>query len=251
MRARSGGNPVMGVASSAAGKMCGVRQGSDALFIELLLQGGWFLAPILLASLVGVTFFVERLLYLRRDRVLSPKIRAAAPGLIAAKEREALRVLLATEGTAVGRVLLAGLELPRAAAGQMRALMEDAGRRELYLMKRRTGVLSSIANISPLLGLLGTVVGMISMFQGVVAEAALSHGAADIGTLADGIWQALLTTAAGLIVAIPIYLGHRFVLGRIDAMINEIEEFGRALIRAFAVDEAEAEDGDQGEEAAA
>lgn len=210
-----------------------------ALVFDLLLQGGWFLVPIFLASLIGVAFFIERLIYLQRDHVLAPRLRSEAPALIAAGDRRGLATLCEAAGSPLGRVLARGLERPELDTSQLREEMEDAGRRELYLMKRNTGALGSIATISPLLGLLGTVVGMISMFQGVVAAAATSHGAADIGTLADGIWQALLTTAAGLIVAIPIYLAHRYVLGRIDGLIVEIEDFGRALISRFAVDAAQ------------
>jgi biopolymer transport protein ExbB len=210
------------------------------LIFELLLQGGWFIVLILLASVVGVAFFIERLLYLRRDRILSPRIRAESRALLEAGDRGGLRGLVEGAGTPLGRVLLRGLEPAGATAAQMRESMEDAGRRELYLMKRHTGVLGSIATIAPLLGLLGTVVGMITMFQGVVAAAAANRGAADVGTLADGIWQALLTTAAGLIVAIPIYLAHRYLLGRIDGLIVEIEDHGRALIDRFASDLGEA-----------
>ncbi|MEX1362796.1 MAG: MotA/TolQ/ExbB proton channel family protein [Nannocystaceae bacterium] len=211
------------------------------LIVELLLQGGWFLLPILVASLVGVALFIERLMYLRRDNILAPEIIAKAPALIEAEDREGLRELCERVGSPLGRVLARGLERPRSTASEMREAMEDTGRRELYFMKRYTGALGSIATVSPLLGLLGTVVGMISMFQGVVASAEVNRGAADIGTLADGIWQALLTTAAGLIVAIPIYLAHRYVLGRIDGLICEIEDHGRDIISGFAVDSVEGE----------
>lgn len=215
------------------------------LVLDLLLQGGVFLIPILIASLVGATLFIERLLYLRRETILGPELIERVPALIEAGDRASLRALCSNIHTPLGRVLTRGLERRRATGAEMRAAMEDTGRRELYLMKRFTGALGSIATISPLLGLLGTVVGMISMFQGVVASAAANRGAADIGALADGIWQALLTTAAGLLVAIPIYLAHRYVLGRIDGMIYEIEGFGRELIDAFASD---AEDADGAED---
>ena len=214
------------------------------ILFELLIQGGWFLVPILIASLAGVAFFIERLLYLRRNRILSPRVRDEAPKLIAAGDREGLASLCGKESSALSRVLLSGVEVVGVPAAEMREVMEDAGRRELYLMKRNTNALGAIATISPLLGLLGTVVGMISMFQGVVAAAALNRGSPDVGALADGIWQALLTTAAGLLVAIPIYLAHRFLLGRIDAMIYEIEDYGRSLIKRFAPEGAAAEGGE-------
>ncbi|MCA9686660.1 MAG: MotA/TolQ/ExbB proton channel family protein [Myxococcales bacterium] len=205
------------------------------MIVDLILLGGWFLLPIAIASILGVALVVERLLYLRRDNIMPPDLRAKAPALIRQGDRAALRELFRGDNP-LARVLARGLERPRATAGEMREAMEDTGRRELYLMKRYTGALASLANISPLLGLLGTVVGMISMFQGVVATAASNRGAADVGTLADGIWQALLTTAAGLMVAIPLYLAHRYLLGRIDGLISEIEDHGRDLISRFASD---------------
>ena len=90
--------------------------------------------------------------------------------------------------------------------------------------------MGAIATIAPLLGLLGTVVGMITMFQGVVVSAAENAAGADVGELAGGIWQALITTAAGLTVAIPVFLGYRFVLGRIDQLALRMEEIGRRAI---------------------
>lgn len=218
------------------------------LIFELLLEGGWFLLPILVASLVGVALFIERLLYLRRDNILGPELVAKVPGLVEADDRAGLRELCQRVGTPLGRVLARGLERARSTASEMREAMEDTGRRELYLMRRYTGALGSIATISPLLGLLGTVVGMISMFQGVVASAEVNRGAADIGALADGIWQALLTTAAGLIVAIPIYLAHRYVLGRIDGLVCEIEDHGRDVISRFAIDSIDDDDDDDAQE---
>ncbi len=111
--------------------------------------------------------------------------------------------------------------------------MEAAGRAERYLMKRRTGAVAAMATISPLLGLLGTVVGMISMFQGVVANAQATSSTPDVGVLADGIWEALLTTAAGLIVAIPLFVGHRYLLGHINDLTHQMENMARRLVDAL------------------
>ena len=121
----------------------------------------------------------------------------------------------------------------------MRESMEDAGRFELRLMRRNTGALAAIATVAPLLGLLGTVVGMIGTFQAVVASAAEGSSAVDVSSLAGGIWQALITTAAGLVVAIPVIIGHRYVNGRIDRLLGQIEDLASRVIDFVAEEPAE------------
>ena len=202
---------------------------------DILARGGVFLVPIVLVSLVGATLFVERLLYLRTSRVLGPSavLRTLAQQ-IASRDLAALQSSCEQLVTPLGRTLARGLHALPATTGELREALEGVGRAELFLMKRRTGALSAMATVSPLLGLLGTVVGMIAMFQGVVSNAQANARTPDVGALADGIWEALLTTAAGLVVAIPLYLGHRYLIGKIGAHVHQIESFGRSLVDSFA-----------------
>jgi biopolymer transport protein ExbB len=102
--------------------------------------------------------------------------------------------------------------------------MEEVGRREAGALERGVNILATIANLAPLLGLLGTVTGMIQVFQGVVRQAQEVGGQVNVGNLAGGIWEALITTAAGLTVAIPVIVLHRILVGVVDRHLNEMEE---------------------------
>jgi biopolymer transport protein ExbB len=123
----------------------------------------------------------------------------------------------------VAEVFEAGIDHEGCDREVIRAAMSEAGERAVYRLERFVDVLGSIATISPLLGLLGTVLGMIDVFRRVV-ESAGGQGAVQAEVLASGIWQALITTAAGLAVAIPVYLAYRFVLGRVDALAVDMEQ---------------------------
>ena len=111
--------------------------------------------------------------------------------------------------------------------------MEDMGRRQMQRLERYVGAVGALASVTPLMGLLGTVLGMIAVFQGVVEEAG-AEGMVDPTALAGGIWEALVTTAAGLGVAIPLYLGYRYLLGRLDSLAVEMEEASSNLLDALA-----------------
>ena len=207
----------------------------DAL--EILARGGSFLLPIGVASVLGLALFFERLVYLRRSRIAPLQLSEAVRTLVADGDLAELRKRCERADSPVARVLLRGLRLAGGSRAHMRESMEDGGRAELRLMRRNTGAIAAVATVAPLLGLLGTVVGMISTFQAVVESSAQGAGAVDVGQLADGIWQALVTTAAGLIVAIPVLLGHRYLAGRIDRLIGEIEDLAGLVVDRFARDE--------------
>ena len=214
----------------------------DAL--EILARGGTFLLPIGVASVLGLALFLERLIYLRRGRIVPPDLTKAARTIIEDGDLDELHRRCERTDSPVSRVLRRGLRLAGGDRAHMRESMEDGGRAELRLMRRHTGAIAAVATVAPLLGLLGTVVGMISTFQAVVESSAQGAGAVDVGQLADGIWQALVTTAAGLLVAIPVLLGHRYLLGRIDRYIGEIEDLAGLVVDRFARDDDAGDDKD-------
>ena len=207
----------------------------DAL--EILARGGSFLLPIGVASVLGLALFFERLVYLRYSRIAPPQLSQAVRRLVVDGDLAELRVQCERSDSPSSRVLLRGLKLAGASRVHMRESMEDGGRAELRRMRRNTGAIAAVATVAPLLGLLGTVVGMISTFQAVVESSAQGAGAVDVGQLADGIWQALVTTAAGQVVAIPVLLGHRYLAGRIDRLIGEIEDLAGLVVDRFAREE--------------
>lgn len=191
---------------------------------EFLSKGGYFMLPIVLCSIVGLALFLERLWSLQRAKVLPPRFLEVVSRLLQERNFSKAEDLCNRHDNPAAAVLSAGLRYQGRDRELIKEAMEEAGRREVFFLERFTNALGSISTITPLLGLLGTVVGLIRMFQQVVASAQQGQGMVDVGLLAGGIWQALITTAAGLTVAIPVFLAYRYVLGRIDRYAVDLED---------------------------
>ncbi|MFT5586766.1 MAG: biopolymer transport protein ExbB [Cognaticolwellia sp.] len=186
---------------------------------ELMQSGGAIMAVIFVFSLVGLAAFFERLFALRRGRVVPESVRIELLELVRqGRLADAITACRKDDGP-LGRVV----EVIVAHAGQPRAdikeLAEEVGRRESADLERFTGVVGIVASVAPLLGLLGTVWGMIQTFDVIQA-----NGMGDIGRMAGGISTALVTTFGGLSVGIPALMGHRFLLSRVDELTLELEE---------------------------
>ena len=186
--------------------------------LELVKAGGWPMIPLLLLSAVALGIIVERFWTLRRKAVLPPglgeEVRAwAARGRLNPDHIESLR-----QTSPLGALLAAALDVRNRPRDQVRERIEDVGRHLVHRMERFLNTLGTIAAAGPLLGLFGTVVGMIEMFMGI-----LDHGIGDANELAGGIGKALVCTAAGMVVAIPALMFHRYFRGRIAGYIVEME----------------------------
>jgi biopolymer transport protein ExbB len=186
---------------------------------EIIKSGGWIMLPIILCSIAALAIVVERFWSLQKKRILPPNLvgqvwQWAKAGVLDAKRVQALR-----QGSPLGRVLAAGLVNVKHDRSVMKEAIEEAGRHVAHDLNRYLTTLGSIAAISPLLGLLGTVLGMIKMFAAVNL-----HGAGNPQELAGGIGQALITTAAGLCVAIPAVLCHRLLHGKVDSLVIDMEQ---------------------------
>jgi len=192
---------------------------------ELISRGGPLLYVILSASVVALAVFIERRWSLRRAVVAPRALIGRVRALVAAGELAEARHLCAGSHTRLGRILDAGLAQAGQARAEIKERMEEVGRREAAHMGRFVGALGVVASVTPLLGLLGTVTGMIGVFQEVVRE-----GVGDPATLAGGIWEALITTAAGLAVAIPAYLAWRYLVARVGDLLLEAEEEAATLL---------------------
>lgn len=201
---------------------------------QLMVQGGWFMLPIALASVVGLALFLERVWYLRRSRIVPFSLVDQLRGLLRDGDFEAAHRVCQENDAPVAKVVGSGLPYRGRSRRLLTDVMEESGIREMYFMRRFTSALGAIATVAPLMGLLGTVVGMIQMFQGVVISAEASGGGANVSHMASGIWEALLTTAGGLLVAIPVFLGYRYILSKIEQYGVEIEEVARGAIEALA-----------------
>ena len=186
--------------------------------LELVKAGGWPMIPLLLLSAVALAIVVERCWALRRKAVLPPglgdEVRAwAARGRLDATHIESLR-----QTSPLGALLAAALDVRNRPREEIRERVEDVGRHIAHRMERFLNALGTIAGAGPLLGLFGTVVGMIQMFLGI-----LDHGIGDANQLAGGIGKALICTATGMVVAIPALAFHRYFRGRIAATIVDME----------------------------
>lgn len=186
--------------------------------LELVKAGGWPMIPLLILSAVAVAIVVERFWTLRRRAVmpsgLGEEVRAwAKRGQLDPAHIESLR-----HNSPLGALLAAALDVRRRPRDLIRERIEDVGRHLVHRMERYLNSLGTIAAAGPLLGLFGTVVGMIEMFLGV-----LDHGIGDANQLAGGIGKALICTAAGMVVAIPALIFHRYFRGRVAGYIVDME----------------------------
>ena len=186
---------------------------------EMIVAGGWLMIPILLCSVGAVAIIGERFWSLQTKKITPANLVAQIwqwhkAGSIDDQHLEAL-----SASSPLGRILAAGLVNRNHPREIMKESIEDTGRQVVHELERYLNSLGTIAAASPLLGLLGTVFGMIQVFSAITI-----HGNSNPSILAGGIAQALITTAAGLSVAIPALIFHRYFRGKIDALVLKMEE---------------------------
>jgi biopolymer transport protein ExbB len=192
---------------------------------ELIRAGGWVMWPIMAAAALSLAIILERFWTLRRREVaptgLGNEVRQwATANKLDPQHLDALR-----QTSPLGELLAAALEVRHKPREQIKERLEDIGRHVAHEMERFLNTLGTIAGISPLLGLLGTVFGMIRMFLGI-----LDSGVGDASRLAGGIGEALVSTAAGLCVAIPALMFYRYFRGLVAAYVIEMEKQAIALL---------------------
>jgi biopolymer transport protein ExbB len=182
-------------------------------------QGGLIIAVIGAASLVALAVFLARMWELRRSRVVPRRLVIQVRDLVLREEVAEALTLCRMDDSPLARVFLAGLRHRGKPRDVVKEFLLEVGRHQGILLQRGLRVLETVAVVSPLLGLLGTVWGMIDVFQAIEV-----HGVGDAGALAGGIGTALYTTLAGLLVAIPVRIGHSAVTSRVDQLTLEMEE---------------------------
>lgn len=196
----------------------------------LIQAAGWPIWFLLAASVVAVTIIVERLLYLRPARIVPPTL---LPEVLAVARRGSVddELLVQLEqNSPLGRVLAAGLRKRHAPAEQLRAAIEEAGRAVAHGLQRYLTALGTVATLAPLLGLFGTVIGMIELFG------AQEVTGADPLKVAHGISVALYNTAFGLAVAMPALLFHRHFHAQVDSLVLEMEQQALQFVEQVAGD---------------
>ncbi|MGE3391790.1 MAG: MotA/TolQ/ExbB proton channel family protein [Gammaproteobacteria bacterium] len=195
---------------------------------EIIKAGGWVMVPILLGSIVATAIIVERFWSLQPKRVTPENLVAQVWQWLRTGKLDDKKVQTLKLGSPLGRVLAAGLANRQYDRTIIKESIEEAGRHVAHELERYLNTLGTIAAISPLMGLLGTVFGMIKMFA-----ALKTHGAGDPSALSGGIAEALITTAAGLTVAIPALYFYRFFRGRVDALVITMEQEALKLVEVL------------------
>lgn len=186
------------------------------------------MVPIILCSILALTIIAERLWALRRSQVVPNGVGEQVEQWAVRHELDRRHIEQLRSGSALGRVLAAALINRHRPRELIKEAVEDTGRHVVYRLERFLNTLGTIAGISPLLGLLGTVIGMIKVFSTI-----LEQGVGNANVLAGGISEALITTAAGLTVAIPSFFFYRYFKGRVEEYVVSMEEQAINLIEAI------------------
>ena len=187
--------------------------------LEIVQAGGWMMIPIIASSVIAVGIVLERLWTLQRKRVLPKDMTTQVWEWVKHNQLDASHIQMLHASSPLGQVLAAGLANRHAPRDVLKEAIEDSGRHAAHDLERYLSPLGTIAAISPLLGLLGTVSGMITAFTAITAQ-----GVGNPTVLAGGISEALVTTAAGLVVAIPSLIAYRYLRGRVDSLVIQIEK---------------------------
>ncbi|MET1080126.1 MAG: MotA/TolQ/ExbB proton channel family protein [Pseudomonas sp.] len=192
---------------------------------ELVKAGGWMMLPIILCSIAAFAISAERLWSLRVSRVAPPHLLGQVWRWIKDKQLNSQKLKELRAHSPLGEILAAGLANSKHGREIMKECIEEAASRVIHELERYLNALGTIAATAPLLGLLGTVFGMIEIFSGF-----MDNGMANAPVLAGGIAKALITTAAGLIVAIPAVFFHRYLLRRVDEIVVAMEQEAIKLV---------------------
>ncbi len=204
----------------------------DASQISLLQAGGPVMWVLLGLGVLGLVLFIERLLYLHRGQIRSTEFLDGVKNILVQRRMaEAVTVCEEAPGP-VAAVVKAALLHAADDEVRLRYAVQDAAVTELPALERRLGALAAIAQIAPLVGLLGTVLGMATTFRAFMEGGHYATAQA----LAGGMWQALLTAGAALALAIPAHLAHHFLQGRVRAIVRDVEWAGNEIMRYLLVD---------------
>lgn len=195
---------------------------------ELVKAGGWLMLPLILCSAVATAIIAERFWTLQRKRITPKHLVAQVWHWARNNELDEAKILQLKKGSQLGVIIAAGLVNRHHPREIMKESIEDAGRHIVPELERFLNTLGTIASITPLLGLLGTVVGMIDVFTAII-----EHGVGNPAELADGISKALITTAAGLSVAIPALMFYRYFRGHVNELIITMEQEALKLIEVL------------------
>jgi len=202
--------------------------------IDLILKGRWFMGPLMLCSIVGLAVIIDRFFYLRRAIREAEDVLARIDKLNEAGDIDGLQAFCEAHPSLLTKVFREGIHKYKQLQGEpnldfiqaeINKIMEDASLLNTVDLERRLPMLSTVGNVAPLFGFAGTVTGMMDAFEKIAAEANV-----DASKVAGGIREALITTAAGLVIAIPCVLAYNYFMHQIDALNARVEESANGLM---------------------
>ena len=193
--------------------------------LNFIIKGGVFIYPIIICSIVSLTIFIERLLSLRRKKIIPEAFLESIERLIKKENVSEAQGLCENNSSSISRIFYAGIKNYGKRREAIKERIEEVGRREAVVLGRYVEALATIASVSTLLGLLGTIAGMIKIFSVISLQSVVNPS-----VLAGGISEALYTTAAGLTVAIPTLIFYRYLSSKSNALIVEMEECSTQMV---------------------
>ena len=209
--------------------------------LDIFLKGGFIMWPILLSSIIGLAVSIDRFIMLRKAKINVPAFMVRIRGFIKKKDISGAISYCLQEKSPVANIVRKGLKKYKYGHDRVKDAIENAGSQEISKLEKGLSVLASVAGIAPLLGFLGTVTGMIQAFMTIQDLA----GAANPSDLAGGIWEALITTAFGLIIGIPAFALYNYFLSAVKKLVGEMETVANDVIDVIqdgGKDEAEIDD---------
>jgi biopolymer transport protein ExbB len=188
--------------------------------IDIFVKGGWVMYPLLLSSILALGVVIEKFWYLRKKKILVPEIIGVLDQIKSPGDLQLAKSICEKFKGPFSRIVLTSIENQDLPSDELRMLVEDEGRQEVRILQRGLVTLETIAAIAPLLGLLGTILGMIKVFN--VIE---TLGVGQAKALSGGISEALITTAAGLLIGIPVLIAYNFFNHRAEAFILDMQKY--------------------------
>lgn len=187
--------------------------------LEIVLKGGWIMGLIFIASIIAVTIIVDRFLVIKKSKSNIPQFLVKIRGLLKKKDIDGALSYCMEERTPAANIVKKGLKKYHFGHERVKEAIESAGKQEITKLEKGLAILATISGVAPLLGFLGTVTGMISAFMRIEDL----QGAANPSDLAGGIWEALLTTAFGLVVGIIAYTFYNYLINSINKLVLDME----------------------------
>jgi biopolymer transport protein ExbB len=187
--------------------------------IDLILKGGIFMVPLILLSIIGLYIFIERWLSIRNASKMPPRFTEQIRNMVLDGNIQGAKQLCNQTQSPVARMIEKGINRIGSPLKNIEAAIENLGKIEIYRLERNLQILGTISGAAPMVGFLGTVTGMIQAFQDIASV----EGAVSPKLLSTGIYEALITTASGLIIGILAYLGYNFLIAQVQKVVHRME----------------------------